>query len=93
MKETNKKKRYTCKNVIDGRRHFIGFIRKTGENDLDKLIIRNERPQDFLACLIKMYGPSCGVTHVSVTAMTLKVCPLLQEITTWGTTVTLSTSI
>ena len=25
------------KNVIDGGKHFIGHIRKTGENDLDKL--------------------------------------------------------
>ena len=35
MKETHKRR--ARKNVIDGRRHFIGCIRKTGENNLDKL--------------------------------------------------------
>ena len=46
IKETNKKKSNarlkmllicTLKNVIDGRRRFIGSIQKTGEDDLDKL--------------------------------------------------------
>ena len=32
-KKRNKKKRRARKNVIDGRRHFIGRLRKTGEND------------------------------------------------------------
>ena len=32
-KETRKKKRRTRKNVIDGRRHYIGRLRKTGEDD------------------------------------------------------------
>ena len=33
MKQRNKKKRRARKNVIDGRGHFIGCLRKTGEND------------------------------------------------------------
>ena len=36
-KQRNKKKQCTCKNVIDGRKHFIGCSQKTGENDWDKL--------------------------------------------------------
>ena len=36
MKETKKKLR-VCKNVIDGRKHFIGRLHKTGEDDWDKL--------------------------------------------------------
>ena len=32
-KETRKKKRRARKNVIDGRRHYIGRLRKTGEDD------------------------------------------------------------
>ena len=36
MKETNKeirKKRRARKNVIDGRKHYIGRLQKTGEKD------------------------------------------------------------
>ena len=34
MKQRNKKKkRRARKNVIDGRRHYIGRLRKTGEDD------------------------------------------------------------
>ena len=36
MKET-KKKLYMHKNVIDGRKHFISHIRKTGENNFNEL--------------------------------------------------------
>ena len=32
-KETNKKKRRTCKNVIDGRREFIGRVWKSSVID------------------------------------------------------------
>ena len=32
-KETRKEKRRARKNVIDGRRHYIGRLRKTGEDD------------------------------------------------------------
>ena len=32
-KETRKKKRRARKNVIDGRKHYIGRLRKTGEDD------------------------------------------------------------
>ena len=38
MKET---KRHTHKNIIDGRKRFIGCIQKTGENDLDKLRVND----------------------------------------------------
>ena len=32
-KETRKKKRRARKNGIDGRKHYIGRLRKTGEDD------------------------------------------------------------
>ena len=38
MTETNKKKRRMCKNVIDGRKHFIAPIPKNGENDLHSVL-------------------------------------------------------
>ena len=40
--ETKKKGR-ARKNVIDGRKHFIGGLRKTDENDLDKLRVNDSR--------------------------------------------------
>ena len=44
MKETNKeirKKRRARKNVIDGRKHYIGRLQKTGEKDWDKLRVND----------------------------------------------------
>ena len=32
-----RKKQHTRKSVIDGRKHFIGHLHKTGEDDWDKL--------------------------------------------------------
>ena len=46
-----------------------------------------------LACLTKMYGQSYGKTHVSVYDTKERACHVQPEITTWGITLTLSTSI
>ena len=43
MKQTNKKKWCTCKNIIDERKHFIRHIWKTGGNILYKLCVNNSR--------------------------------------------------
>ena len=37
MKETKKKKRCARKNIIDGRRAFIGYLRKTRTMDINQL--------------------------------------------------------
>ena len=49
--ETNKKKRVR-KNVIDGRKPFIGRIRKTGENDLDNLRVNDSGHNEGTICLV-----------------------------------------
>ena len=51
MKET-KKKQHACKNVFDGRKHFIGRIRKTGENDLDNFRVNNSGHNEGILCLV-----------------------------------------
>ena len=43
MKETNKKKRYACKNVIHERKPFVMPILKTGENNLHKFWLNDSR--------------------------------------------------
>ena len=42
-KQTNKKKKthVRVKNVIDGRKHYIGRLQKTGEKDRDKLRVND----------------------------------------------------
>ena len=55
MKQRNKerkKKQRACKNVIDGRKHFIGRLRKTDENDLDKLRVNNSGHNEGTICLV-----------------------------------------
>ena len=37
MKETNEEKRYACKNVVDGRKEFIGRVWKSGMIDCKEL--------------------------------------------------------
>ena len=52
MKQRNKEKRRACKSVFDGRKHFIGHIRKTGENDLNKLHLNNSGHNKGTICLV-----------------------------------------
>ena len=52
MKETNKKKPCMCKNVIDGRKNFTGHLRKTGENDWDKLQVNDSGHNEGTICLV-----------------------------------------
>ena len=40
------------KNVIDGRKLFIGRIRKAGENDLDKLRVNDSGHNKGTICLV-----------------------------------------
>ena len=49
MKQRNKK-RHACKNVIDGRKHLIGCLRKTGENGLDQLRDNNSGHNEGTIC-------------------------------------------
>ena len=43
MKETNKKKRCACKNVIHERKPFVMPILKTGENNLHEFWLNDSR--------------------------------------------------
>ena len=54
IKQRNKqeKKQHVHKNVIDGRKPFIGHIRKTGENDLDKLQVNDSGHTEGTICLM-----------------------------------------
>ena len=57
MKETNKqrnknKKRHARKNVIDGRKHYIGRLQKTGEKDRDKLRVNDYGHNEGTICLV-----------------------------------------
>ena len=47
-----KMKLCTHKTVIDGRKHFIGHMQKTGENDLDKLQFNNSGHNEGTVCLV-----------------------------------------
>ena len=47
-----KKKRCMRKNVIDRRKHFIGRLRKTDENDLDKLRVNDSGHNEGTICLV-----------------------------------------
>ena len=51
VKET-KKKRQARKNVIDGRKHFIGHLHKTGEDDWDKLRANDSGYSEGTICLV-----------------------------------------
>ena len=50
--ETKKKTMRMRKNVIDGRKHFIGCLRKTDENDLDKLRVNDSGHNEGTICLV-----------------------------------------
>ena len=52
MKMKERKKRCARKNVIDGRKRFIGRIRKTGENDLDKRRANDSGHNEGIICLV-----------------------------------------
>ena len=52
MKQRNKEKQRMCKNVIDGRKPFIGHIRKTDENDLDKFRVNDSGQNEGTICLV-----------------------------------------
>ena len=56
MKETskqrNKKKQCACKNIIEGRKHFIGCLQKTGENNWDKLRDNDSGHNEGTTCLV-----------------------------------------
>ena len=51
MKMKSVTKNARVKNV-DGRKHFIGHIRKTGKNDLGKLRVNNSGHNEGTICLI-----------------------------------------
>ena len=48
------------KNVIDGRKHFIGRVRKRDENDLDKLRINDSVHNEGTICLVNDGFSSVG---------------------------------
>ena len=48
----NKEKQHAHKNVIDGRKHFIECLQKTGENDWDKLWVNNSGQNKGSICLV-----------------------------------------
>ena len=50
--ERNKEKNDTRKNVIDGRKHFIGRLHKTGEDDWDKLRDNDSGHNKGTICLV-----------------------------------------
>ena len=51
-KKQRRKKRRVCKNVIDGKKHFIGRLQKTGENNWDKLWVNNCGHNEGIICLV-----------------------------------------
>ena len=51
MKET-KKKWHAHKSVIDSRKHFIGCLHKTGEDDWDKLWANDSGHSEGAICLV-----------------------------------------
>ena len=50
--ETKKKNNVHVKNVIDGRKHFIGRLHKTSEDDWDKLPDNNSGHNEGTICLV-----------------------------------------
>ena len=55
MKDTyvqRNKKNDVRKNVIDGRKHFIGRLQKIGENDWDKLRANDFEHSEGTICLV-----------------------------------------
>ena len=50
--QRNKKKRRTRKNVINGRKHFIGCLQKTGESDWDKLRTNDSGHSEGTICFV-----------------------------------------
>ena len=53
MKQTNKKKRRACKNVVHGRKPFIMPKQKTGENDLHELLGNDCGYNEGTICVVK----------------------------------------
>ena len=47
-----RKKRRARKNVIDGRKHYIGRLQKTGEKDWDKLRVNDYGHNEGTICLV-----------------------------------------
>ena len=52
MKQTNKEKNDACVSVIDGRKHFIRHLHKTGEDDWDKLRYNDSGHNEGTICLV-----------------------------------------
>ena len=50
--ERNKEKLTHAKNVIDGRKHFIGRLHKTGEDNWDKLQTIDSGHNEGTICLV-----------------------------------------
>ena len=51
MKMKQREKECTHKNVIDGGKHFIKHIQKTGKSDFDKLQVNNSGQYEGTICL------------------------------------------
>ena len=60
MKQT-RKKRCMRKNVIDRRKLFIRRIRRTGENDLNKLLVNNSWHNEGTICLVNRWIGAKGM--------------------------------
>ena len=75
MKEKTKKKQHSCKNVIDGRKHFIRCIQKTSENDFNKLQVNNFGHNEGTGYLVSKQVNGCqgdGFSTVGVQIGTIK---------------------
>ena len=59
MKQTNKKYHRARKNIIDGRKHFIRHIQKTGENNLHELWVNNYKYNEGTSYLFSKWVNWC----------------------------------
>ena len=68
MKQRNKQEKGTHKSVIDGRKHFIGHLRQTGEKDWDncKLRVNDSGHIEGTICLVNR----CKGSFLSMGALT-----------------------
>ena len=60
-KKQTKKKRRVRKNVIDGRKDFIGCIRKTNENNWNKLRVNDSGYNEGTICLLNGWMGAKGM--------------------------------
>ena len=54
-------KQRVCKNVIDGRKHFIGRLQKTGENDWGKLWVNDSGHYEGTISLVNRWMSPKGM--------------------------------